>query len=120
MDDLLIIGMGPGTASLSSPSGLVVAWDDDSGPNNHWLVTASEDNTTRLWTLRLDELVDLACRTAGRNLTPEEWEQYREGRTSLEQRSTLSSIRLKKREEDMPCVSIVLHWCYSCSWRSYH
>ena len=52
-------------------------------PDNHWLVTAGGDqfsghgdNTARLWNLRLDELVDLACRTAGRNLTREEWRQY--------------------------------------------
>ena len=48
-------------------------------PDNHWLVTASSDNTARLWTLRLDELVDLACQTAGRNLTRAEWEQYLPG-----------------------------------------
>jgi cell division protein FtsB len=48
-------------------------------PDNHWLVTGSEDNTARLWNLRLDELIDLACRTTGRNLTREEWEQYSPG-----------------------------------------
>lgn len=45
-------------------------------PEGYWLVTGSRDGTVRLWDLRLDELVDLACRTAGRNLTREEWEQY--------------------------------------------
>jgi WD40 repeat protein len=45
-------------------------------PDSHWLVTDSDDGTARLWNLRLDELVDLACRTAGRNLAWEEWEQY--------------------------------------------
>ena len=44
--------------------------------DNRWLVTGSEDNTVRLWNLRLDELVELACRTVGRNLTKEEWHQY--------------------------------------------
>jgi tetratricopeptide (TPR) repeat protein len=45
-------------------------------PDNRWLVTGSGDNTARLWNLRLDELIDLACRTAGRNLTRAEWERY--------------------------------------------
>jgi len=45
-------------------------------PDGHWLVTGSVDGTARLWNLRLGELVDLACRTAGRNLTRAEWEQY--------------------------------------------
>jgi WD40 repeat protein len=44
--------------------------------DNRWLVTGSWDNTARLWGLHLDELIDLACRTAGRNLTRAEWEQY--------------------------------------------
>ena len=47
--------------------------------DNHWLVTGSEDHTLRLWNLRLDELVELACRTAGRNLTREQWNQYLPG-----------------------------------------
>ena len=44
--------------------------------DSRWLVTGSYDKTARLWNLRLDELVELACRTAGRNLTKEEWAQY--------------------------------------------
>jgi WD40 repeat protein len=35
----------------------------------------SGGNTT-LWTLPLDELIALACSTAGRNFSPAEWEQY--------------------------------------------
>jgi WD40 repeat protein len=48
-------------------------------PDSHWLVTGSSDDTARLWNLRLDELIDRACRTAGRNLTRAEWEQYLPG-----------------------------------------
>jgi WD40 repeat protein len=44
--------------------------------DSHWLVTAAEEPTIRLWDLRLDELMDLACSTAGRNLTAAEWQQY--------------------------------------------
>ena len=44
--------------------------------DTRWLVTGSWDKTARLWDLRLDELLNLACRTAGRNLTKEEWAQY--------------------------------------------
>lgn len=44
--------------------------------DSHWLVTAAKDKTARVWNLRLDELTELACRTAGRNLTRSEWHQY--------------------------------------------
>ena len=45
-------------------------------PDNRWLVTGSGDNTARLWHLSFDELPELACRTAGRDMTDEEREQY--------------------------------------------
>jgi WD40 repeat protein/energy-coupling factor transporter ATP-binding protein EcfA2 len=45
-------------------------------PDGRWLATGSTDNNTRLWRVQLDELIALACRTAGRNLTPEEWQQF--------------------------------------------
>jgi WD40 repeat protein len=48
-------------------------------PDGRWLVTSARDTTVRLWRLQLDDLLDLACRTAGRNLTREEWEQYLSG-----------------------------------------
>lgn len=41
-------------------------------PDSHWLVTGSRDATGRLWNLRLDELMNLAYRTVGRNLTQAE------------------------------------------------
>lgn len=44
--------------------------------DSHWLVAAGTREATRLWTLRLRELSELACRTAGRNFTLEEWKQY--------------------------------------------
>jgi len=44
--------------------------------DGQWLVTGSWDGAIRLWALTSKELIDLACRTAGRNLTPAEWERY--------------------------------------------
>ncbi len=50
-------------------------------PDERWLATGSKDHTVRLWLLRLwqmprDELVSLACRSAGRNITQEEWRRF--------------------------------------------
>jgi WD40 repeat protein len=50
-------------------------------PNSHWLASGSWDKTIRLWNLDLSELMALACRTANRNLTAEEWRQYFRGQT---------------------------------------
>ena len=44
-----------------------------------WLATASWDRTARLWRLQLDELMNLACRVAGRNFSQAEWDQYFRG-----------------------------------------
>lgn len=41
-------------------------------PDGHWFASSSAD--TRLYHVRLDDLILLACRTAGRNLTTSEWE----------------------------------------------
>jgi WD40 repeat protein len=42
-------------------------------PDGHWFASSSTD--TRLFHLRLEDLILLACRTAGRNLTQKEWAQ---------------------------------------------
>ena len=47
-----------------------VAFDAD----RRWLITASD--AVRAWVLPLDELLELARQTAGRNLTHEEWARY--------------------------------------------
>ena len=46
------------------------------GPDNRWLVTGSDDGTTRLWLLQMNDLIDLARVTAGRNFLPWEWPLY--------------------------------------------
>jgi len=40
------------------------------------LATGGEDGTVRLWQLEIPALLDLACATAGRNLTLEEWREH--------------------------------------------
>lgn len=50
-------------------------------PDERWLATRSEDKVVRVLKLQLSELIELACNTAGRNLTYEEWKQYFPGET---------------------------------------
>jgi WD40 repeat protein len=45
-------------------------------PDNHWLVTGGDDRTARLWRLQVEDLIDLAHITVGRNFTLEEWKLY--------------------------------------------
>jgi WD40 repeat protein len=44
--------------------------------DGQWLVAVNSDRTARLWHMRFADLVELACRVAGRNLTDSEWNQY--------------------------------------------
>jgi WD40 repeat protein len=44
--------------------------------DSHHLVTRCDDGEVRVWDLRLDKLIELARRAAGRQLTPEEREKY--------------------------------------------
>jgi WD40 repeat protein len=45
-------------------------------PDSRWLLSASRDNTIRLWAVTLDGLMEVARRTVGRNFTSDEWKQY--------------------------------------------
>jgi WD40 repeat protein len=45
-------------------------------PDSKLLASGSTDHTIHLWHLQVAYLIDLACRTAGRNLTQDEWAQY--------------------------------------------
>jgi WD40 repeat protein len=51
-------------------------WHVGISPGNRWLVTVSSHDTARLWLLQVNELIRLAGRTAGRNLTKDEWKLY--------------------------------------------
>lgn len=42
-------------------------------PDGHWFATADEEPV--VYHMQMDELTALACRTAGRNLAPDEWAQ---------------------------------------------
>jgi WD40 repeat protein len=67
--------------------------------SGHRLATAGRDGTVRLWDLRIEKLLDLACRTAGRDLTGEEWSQYL-GET--EYRSTCTGLVLSEFGAETP------------------
>jgi WD domain, G-beta repeat len=45
-------------------------------PDNRWLVTGSEDKTARLWLLQVNDLMNLARITVGRNFSADEWRLY--------------------------------------------
>lgn len=60
--------------ALQEHTGLVLAAAASS--DGHWLVSSSVDGTVLLWNMWLRELVDLACVTAGRNLSRQEWALY--------------------------------------------
>jgi WD40 repeat protein/energy-coupling factor transporter ATP-binding protein EcfA2 len=48
-------------------------------PDGQRLVTAGDDGIVRLWYVKLDKLIELACHTVSRNLTLDEWTQYFKG-----------------------------------------
>ncbi len=45
-------------------------------PDSRLIVTGSWDNTAKMWLLQPDDLISQGCKSAGRNLTREEWKQY--------------------------------------------
>jgi WD40 repeat protein len=53
-------------------------------PDGRWVVTGSEDKTARLWLLQIEDLLALARRTAGRNLSTDEWHTFLPGQPYFE------------------------------------
>jgi WD40 repeat protein len=45
-------------------------------PDGRWLATGSDDGAVKLWWLGVNQLLRLACRAAGRNLTEDEWHRF--------------------------------------------
>jgi WD40 repeat protein len=43
--------------------------------DGRWLASSGWDGTVRLWLIQVDELTQLACQIAGRNLTRDEWQR---------------------------------------------
>jgi WD40 repeat protein len=64
----------PSAASVVLEGGTGIAGLDVS-EDSRWLVTGHHDGKARVWRLRVDELIELACRTAGRNLRDGEWRE---------------------------------------------
>jgi WD40 repeat protein len=52
--------------------------------DNRWVVTGSDDSTARLWLLQIEDLLALARRTAGRNLSKNEWQTFLPGQPYFE------------------------------------
>lgn len=65
----------------------------DISPDGRLLVSGGVDSEIRLWYLQLAELENIACLTAGRNLTVEEWNQFLLGQ---EYRKTCEQWPLEK------------------------
>ncbi len=93
---------GPVRAVSLSPDGKFIATGGDDRTARLWRVdqpmAIASGDTSSNWTTRLDELVELARRTVGRNLTPEEWSQFFPGEDYRSTFSGISTPWLKKPE----------------------
>lgn len=64
------------------------------GSDSRWLMLSDYDaKSVSLWSMRLQELVEAACRTAGRNLNAEEWKKYFSGQ---EPRETCPELSVRR------------------------
>ena len=89
-DGSLLVAPGEGTVNLydgstGAPLGSVVVPNRttvtaDFRPDGHTVVIASYDDAIYTWDTRIEHTIDYACRTAGRDLTAEEWHENFAGR----------------------------------------
>ncbi|WP_405066683.1 winged helix-turn-helix domain-containing protein [Kribbella sp. NBC_01510] len=89
-DGSLLVAPGEGTVNLydgstGAPLGSVVVPNRttvtaDFRPDGHTVVIASYDDAIYTWDTRLEHTIEYACRTAGRDLTVEEWHENFAGR----------------------------------------
>jgi hypothetical protein len=74
-------------------------------PDGRWLATGSADKTVRLWRIQVQELIQLACQIANRNLTQDEWHRllgntpYHKTCADLPVHSSVYEPLLKETEE---------------------
>ena len=47
------------------------------GQRGRWLATSSQDGTVRLWPLQVDDILLQACKLLPRNLTSDEWKEFK-------------------------------------------
>jgi WD40 repeat protein len=69
----------PSVAPVRLPGGRVVGGAAVSA-DGRWLITVGGPGL-QFWNMRRNDLIDLACRTAGRNLSEEEWKTYFPGQS---------------------------------------
>jgi WD40 repeat protein len=85
-----IIAILSNVAELGAAQPVVLKGHEDSvtavafSPDNRWVVTGSDDGTARLWLLQIEDLLVLARRTAGRNLSKDEWQTFLPGQPYFE------------------------------------
>jgi WD40 repeat protein len=66
----------PGTAPVILRGHEAGVFDIGFTDGGRRMVTGALDGTVRIWRLKLDDLIDVACRVAGRELTADEVAAY--------------------------------------------
>jgi|GEM_PF-475814 len=61
-------------ASIVLPSSVAIL-DHALSPDGRWLFTADERGVAFVWPLQIEDMVNLACLSAGRNMSLSEWDQ---------------------------------------------